>query len=97
MGSPTFPLVQTYPTPNGAPFYHIDLYRLKSETELMHSGIVAQIEEPSALVCIEWASLFPDEFAHWFVADNLTRKKDVYLVNIELAENGTRHYVIEGY
>ena len=33
LGSPTFPLVQTYRTSGGMWIYHIDLYRLKSARE----------------------------------------------------------------
>ena len=92
-GSPTFPLVQTYLTKTNDSFYHIDLYRLKNEGELMDSGIESQIDEVGSIACVEWASLFPDAFSHWF-QPNQARAKSVYLVCIETAPNGLRHYAI---
>jgi len=37
--SPTFPIINDYVTSNGETVYHIDLYRLKSETEAMAAGV----------------------------------------------------------
>ena len=93
-GSPTFPLVQTYLTKNGTFFYHIDLYRLKNEGELSESGIESQIEEQNTIVCVEWASLFAGAFAHWFDPSS-PKRKIIYLVKIEQAEDGNRNYEIE--
>ena len=81
-GSPTFPLVTEYHARAGFLVYHIDLYRLKTEDELHHSGIEAQIEEPGALACVEWPSLFPSAFAHWFDGKRKQRKR-VVRVKIE--------------
>jgi tRNA threonylcarbamoyl adenosine modification protein YjeE len=61
-GSPTFPLVQEYRADSGFPIFHIDLYRLKSEEEIFHSGISEQLDSDDALVLVEWASLFPGLF-----------------------------------
>jgi tRNA threonylcarbamoyl adenosine modification protein YjeE len=101
-GSPTFPLVQLYETKDGTPFYHIDLYRLKNEDELSDSGIESQMEEPNSIACVEWASLFPDAFAHWF-DERIPRHKNVYVIRIEnvhsqaLGEEGTRNYYLDAY
>lgn len=94
-GSPTFPIVQTYTTKDVSPFYHIDLYRIKDAEELEDSGIEAQLEEENTTSCIEWASLFSDQFAHWFSQNEMTRKKNVYLVMIETAAEGLRNYSIQ--
>ena len=51
-GSPSFPLVQEYVSSQGMPIFHIDLYRLKSEEELMDSGIAEQIDSNDALVMV---------------------------------------------
>jgi tRNA threonylcarbamoyl adenosine modification protein YjeE len=93
MGSPTFPLVTEYRTQSGSAFYHIDLYRLKSASELRDSGIEEQIEEAASVSCIEWASLFPDAFAHWFdpAVARLRARKSVWLIQIENSEQG-RNY-----
>ena len=50
--SPTFALVHRYQSPRSA-VYHLDLYRLKSATELQNLGWDEVIGE-DALVLIEW-------------------------------------------
>jgi tRNA threonylcarbamoyl adenosine modification protein YjeE len=90
-GSPTFPLVQEYRTLQGRPVYHIDLYRLKSEEELYHSGIAEQIEDESVLTLVEWPSLFPEYFEP-FLSGRVARK--VALVSIRPGSVGTRCYSI---
>lgn len=81
-GSPTFPLVQEY-RGQLVRIYHIDLYRLKNEAELEESGILSQIEEPSALVLVEWADKFPESFEYWTEASSRPKNKDVYQVSIK--------------
>lgn len=55
--SPTFTLVHEY---QGAKvrLYHLDLYRLETERELATLGIEEMIEEPGALVLVEWGEKF---------------------------------------
>ena len=98
-GSPTFPLVQEYPAKDvfsGAAFLvdHIDLYRLKNETELQDSGIDAQIEEPGRLACVEWGSLFPETFSYW-MNPALQKRKAVFKVTIDRVDEVLRDYTIE--
>ncbi len=94
-GSPTFPLVQEYETERGIPFYHIDLYRLKNEAELIDSGLEAQIEAPGAIACIEWGSLFATSFSYWLDSSK-KRRKSVYLVTITEGDQPmTRSYKVE--
>jgi tRNA threonylcarbamoyl adenosine modification protein YjeE len=96
-GSPTFPLVQLYPLKDGNIFYHIDLYRLRNEDELADSGIESQMEETVAIACVEWASRFPNAFAHWF-DETKPRRKQVWLVTIASDnESETRTYEIKSY
>ena len=91
-GSPTFPLIQEYETDQGVPLYHLDLFRLKSASELLDSGLEEQIEAPGAIVCIEWASLFESEFAYWLDTSK-KRPKSVVTVQIALGrELTTRNY-----
>ena len=90
-GSPTFPLVQEYRTLQGCPVYHIDLYRLKSEDELFHSGIAEQIEDGTALTLVEWPSLFPDYFEAHLSGRSLRK---VVLIRISNSEPGTRNYAV---
>ena len=85
-GSPTFSIVNEYQATAGFQIYHIDLYRLKSEAELMDSGVESQIEGHDALVCIEWSSLFPDYFSYWL--DPLKKKsKQIIQIQIDPTEN----------
>ena len=93
-GSPTFPLVQTYRTPHGMPVYHMDLYRLRSADELTDSGIEDLIEEPGALVLIEWASLFEHELSFYLEHADRIRKRSVR-ITISGDRPESRNYRIE--
>ena len=77
--SPTFSLVNEYHTASHQPVYHLDLYRLKSQDELIEAGILDVIDSGN-LCLIEWADL-AKPFLH-----------NPHLhVDIELAENGKRN------
>lgn len=58
--SPTYTLVEPYQITqsDGAikPVYHADLYRLQDPEELSFIGFDEYLDEPNALVIIEWAS-----------------------------------------
>ena len=58
--SPTYTLVEPYriEQENGTtkPVYHADLYRLQDPEELSFIGFDEYLDEPNALVIIEWAS-----------------------------------------
>lgn len=58
--SPTYTLVEPYSiTQNDGsikPVYHTDLYRLQDPEELSFIGFDEYLDEPNALVVIEWAS-----------------------------------------
>jgi tRNA threonylcarbamoyladenosine biosynthesis protein TsaE len=60
--SPTFTLVHEYA---GAKvrLYHLDLYRLETERELMTLGLEEMADEPDALVLVEWGEKFPNVVA----------------------------------
>ena len=53
LGSPTFALVNEYLTFDGEPFYHFDLYRLKSPGELLDIGFEEYLQQ-AAWMFIEW-------------------------------------------
>lgn len=54
--SPTFIIVRRYAMPNNSGFlYHLDLYRLKSGTELDGLGLSEIFREPNSVVMVEWA------------------------------------------
>jgi tRNA threonylcarbamoyladenosine biosynthesis protein TsaE len=60
--SPTFTLVHEYV---GAKvrLYHLDLYRLEKERELLTLGLDEMADEPDALVLVEWGEKFPSVVA----------------------------------
>ncbi len=92
-GSPTFPLVQEYIADQEFPIYHIDLYRLRSEDELDHSGISDQLDSKDALVLVEWASLFPGFFES-YIRSGTPRK----VIQVQIKGHGDcRTYRMEKY
>ncbi len=56
--SPTFTLVHEYAGPR-VKVYHLDLYRLETERELVTLGLDEMAAEPGALVLVEWGEKFP--------------------------------------
>jgi tRNA threonylcarbamoyladenosine biosynthesis protein TsaE len=62
--SPTFTLVQAYETP-GLALWHVDLYRVKSQTELRELGLDEALEAGAILV--EW----PERLGAWLPEDRL--------------------------
>lgn len=54
--SPTFALVQPYDTPAG-PVLHADLYRLGDPREVDELGL---LDNPKAIVLVEWAARSPE-------------------------------------
>jgi tRNA threonylcarbamoyladenosine biosynthesis protein TsaE len=58
--SPTFSLLQEYHE-GRLPVFHLDLYRLESEDEVLRLGWDDYLEA-DGLVVVEWADLFPGLF-----------------------------------
>jgi tRNA threonylcarbamoyladenosine biosynthesis protein TsaE len=61
VSSPTFPIVHEYRCENTV--FHLDLYRLESEGEVLAIGIeelLEEVEEGSALMLVEWGDRFPN-------------------------------------
>jgi tRNA threonylcarbamoyladenosine biosynthesis protein TsaE len=56
--SPTFTLVHEY-RGKKVRLFHLDLYRLETERELLTLGLEEMAEEPDALVLVEWGEKFP--------------------------------------
>ncbi|MBS1816242.1 MAG: tRNA (adenosine(37)-N6)-threonylcarbamoyltransferase complex ATPase subunit type 1 TsaE [Acidobacteria bacterium] len=56
--SPTFTLVHEYRGPK-LRLYHLDLYRLETEQELLTLGLEEMESQPDALVLVEWGEKFP--------------------------------------
>ena len=55
--SPTFTLVHEYVGPK-VRLFHLDLYRLETERELLTLGLEEMAEQPDALVLVEWGEKF---------------------------------------
>src|SRR3984957_16723457 len=56
--SPTFALVHEYVGPK-VRLYHLDLYRLETERELLTLGLDEMADASDALVLVEWGEKFP--------------------------------------
>ncbi len=79
ISSPTFSIINQYYTVDGKIIYHMDLYRIKDETEAIQAGVEDCLY--SGKTCfVEWPdkapALFPDETLHVTItyADDNTRK-----------------------
>ena len=55
--SPTFTLVHEY-VGRKVRLYHLDLYRLETERELLTLGLDEMAEQPDALLLVEWGEKF---------------------------------------
>ncbi|MEO8581285.1 MAG: tRNA (adenosine(37)-N6)-threonylcarbamoyltransferase complex ATPase subunit type 1 TsaE [Patescibacteria group bacterium] len=54
--SPTFVLMNRYQSQQDQPIYHLDLYRLQNNQELMQLGLDELFQQPN-IVIIEWPEL----------------------------------------
>ena len=63
VSSPTFTLVHDY----GGGLFHVDLYRLDTDREVLSLGLEELFDQPDALVLIEWG----ERFAHLFPAERI--------------------------
>ena len=77
VGSPTFPIINEYNSCEGI-IFHIDLYRLKDEQEVVRAGVEDCIY--SGNIClVEWPeralTIFPEDTIHvyLYVIDEQTR------------------------
>jgi tRNA threonylcarbamoyl adenosine modification protein YjeE len=85
-GSPTFAIAHEYLTDRGMEVAHLDLYRLRSESELEEAGVPAYFWERDALVICEWLSMWP-EFES---AVSRAPRGRVHLVELGLVDERTR-------
>lgn len=96
--SPTYTLVEPYniEQKDGSmkPVYHADLYRLQDPEELSFIGFDEYLDEPNALVIIEWASRAdsylppPSLFIDMIQADRNDNDKEVRQVELRLSKAG---------
>ena len=96
--SPTYTLVEPYSIQQGdgsiKPVYHADLYRLQDPEELSFIGFDEYLDEPNALVIIEWASRAdsylppPTLFIDMTQADRDDNDKEARQVELRLSKAG---------
>jgi len=67
VASPTFVVAHEYEGAGGARLAHVDLYRVKSEDELLAAGFL-DLLAPGTTVAVEWADRLPEALP----ADRLT-------------------------
>ncbi len=63
--SPTFVILKQYEIPNNPHFkklIHIDAYRLEDHRDLIHLGILEEMQDPATLILIEWADRVKELF-----------------------------------
>ena len=54
VNSPTFLIMRSYKLPSEKMLYHVDLYRLEHEQEIIDIGLTDLMHSPDAIVVIEW-------------------------------------------
>lgn len=76
ISSPTFSIINEYELPGGKVIYHMDLYRLKNESEAIAAGVEDYIYSGN-LCLVEWPekaqALFPEDTVHCYftlITDN---------------------------
>ena len=96
--SPTYTLVEPYNIEQKddsiKPVYHADLYRLQDPEELSFIGFDEYLDEPNALVIIEWASRAdsylppPTMFINMTQANSGDNDKEARQVELQLSKVG---------
>jgi len=79
--SPTFSLVNVYPTT--PPIYHLDLYRIQGDTELIDLGFEEYLES-DGIVLVEWG----EKCEHLLSMDYIR-------IDFTMVDEGSREIVIE--
>jgi tRNA threonylcarbamoyladenosine biosynthesis protein TsaE len=80
--SPTFALVNRYGE-GRLPVYHIDLYRIETERELIELGL-DDIEDERATMIVEW----PEKLGRY-------RREDAVIVRLEILDEESRRITID--
>jgi tRNA threonylcarbamoyladenosine biosynthesis protein TsaE len=84
VSSPTFSIINQYTTAENKTIYHLDLYRLKDETEAINAGVEDCLYSGNTCF-VEWPekalSIFPENTLHVTITmiDTDTRKVSINL------------------
>lgn len=93
--SPTFSLIQSEKIeshPAIKKLVHLDLYRLKSDQELIYLGLENEFSKNNTVVFIEWPYQVTEEgFQHFFKVTNCQKPKRVLEISIELTESSRQY------
>jgi tRNA threonylcarbamoyladenosine biosynthesis protein TsaE len=81
VASPTYSIINEYKTKSNEPVYHIDLYRLKNEEEIIHIGLEDYIKNDYYCL-VEWPTK----------ADFIFTGKEVK-VSIEVLKDNSRKFI----
>lgn len=81
--SPTFNYVNIYRTKHKL-IYHFDLYRLHTQEDFLEAGFQEYLDDPDALVIIEWPEIIMD----------LIKEKSL-LVEIDYIDEQSREMIIK--
>ena len=97
--SPTFSLLNVHEFPSASIIKracHLDLYRIRSDEELIHIGLELQVNEAS-LVLIEWSeNVSPDGWSSFFNVTYCRRPKRIIRISIEhLEQPSIRRYTFD--
>lgn len=82
--SPTFTLMNVYPTSTNKNLVHIDTYRLNDEQELIDIGVEDYLGKPNTICVIEW----PEKIS------GLLKNKKTTSILLEHLENNKRRITI---
>jgi tRNA threonylcarbamoyladenosine biosynthesis protein TsaE len=87
--SPTFSLVNVYPTT--PPIYHLDLYRIQGDAELIDLGFEEYLES-DGIVLVEWGEKCEQMLQMDYIRISFTmvgeERRDIVIEEIEYATTG---------
>ncbi len=84
--SPTFIIVRSYALDDGS-FYHVDLYRIQNNADLLGTGIDQLINDKNSIVALEWAekmgTMLPARRIEVHIEDLKNDKRRITVVRYE--------------
>ncbi|MGQ9847662.1 MAG: tRNA (adenosine(37)-N6)-threonylcarbamoyltransferase complex ATPase subunit type 1 TsaE [Bacteroidales bacterium] len=80
VSSPTFAIVNEYPTNNNTTIYHFDFYRINKIEEIVDIGFEDYLNQNNCYCFIEWPEL----------AEPILRSYDLFILRLQQNENGNR-------
>lgn len=95
VSSPTFTLVNRYDA-DPLTVYHMDLYRLESDVDLVGLGLQDVFERPNALFFVEWGEKILDELdgnvirMDWAFLSDTSRSVHITCTSSELTDRFSR-------